>query len=42
MNPLGIGIGWFFSGKSNLAAGILTSISVGTFLYIATIEVITE
>lgn len=42
MNPIGIAIGWALSDSGSLVCGIFTSISAGTFLYIATIEVITE
>lgn len=42
MNPVGIAIGWALSDSGSLTCGIFTSISAGTFLYIATIEVITE
>jgi len=42
MNPIGIALGWMLSESGNLISGIFTSISAGTFLYIATIEVITE
>lgn len=42
MNPIGIGIGWILSEAGNLTSGILMSISAGTFLYIATNEVIVE
>lgn len=42
MNPVGIAIGWALSDSGSLTSGIFTSISAGTFLYIATIEVITE
>lgn len=42
MNPIGIGLGWIISGTSFLLTGTFTSISAGTFLYIATVEVIVE
>ncbi|KAL4477967.1 hypothetical protein ABPG72_013375 [Tetrahymena utriculariae] len=42
MNPFGIGLGWVLSDAGDLVSGILVSISAGTFLYIATIEVIVE
>jgi zinc transporter 1/2/3 len=42
MNPIGVGIGWALSNNGNLIVGIFYSISAGTFLYIATIEVIVE
>lgn len=40
MNPIGIGIGWLLSDQGYLITGIFESISAGTFVYIATIEVI--
>jgi zinc transporter 1/2/3 len=40
MNPIGVGIGWALSDQGPLVTGIFTSISAGTFLYIATLEVI--
>ncbi len=42
MNPIGIGIGWAISGQGMLIQGIFDSVSVGTFLYIATMEVLVE
>jgi zinc transporter 1/2/3 len=42
MNPIGIAIGWILSNSGNLVVGILISVSAGTFLYIATLEVIIE
>ena len=42
MNPLGVAIGWLLSTQGDLVEGIFTSISVGTFVYIATLEVIVE
>jgi solute carrier family 39 (zinc transporter), member 1/2/3 len=42
MNPLGIALGWSVSGSGPLIVGIFESISAGTFLYIATVEVIVE
>lgn len=42
MNPIGVGIGWILSSQGKLIAGIFMSISAGTFLYIATLEVIVE
>lgn len=42
MNPLGIGIGWLLSSQGDLVEGIFVSISVGTFIYIATMEVLVE
>ena len=42
MNPIGVGIGWILAQQGVLVEGIFTSISVGTFVYIATLEVIVE
>ncbi|KAL4462641.1 hypothetical protein ABPG74_000471 [Tetrahymena malaccensis] len=42
MNPMGIGIGWALSDAGDLTSGILMSISAGTFIYIATQEVIAQ
>ncbi|EGR31297.1 zip zinc transporter family protein, putative [Ichthyophthirius multifiliis] len=42
MNPIGVGIGWSLSNSGSLVMGIFMSISVGTFLYIATLEVLVE
>jgi zinc transporter 1/2/3 len=42
MNPIGVGIGWILSDSGSLVVGIFMSISAGTFLYIATLEVIIE
>ena len=42
MNPVGIGLGWWLSDSSLLVVGTFESISAGTFLYIATVEVIVE
>ena len=42
MNPIGIGLGWVLSNSGPLIVGIFESISAGTFLYIATVEVIVE
>ena len=42
MNPIGIGLGWSLSNSSKLVVGTFESISAGTFLYIATVEVIVE
>lgn len=42
MNPIGIAIGWFMSSSGPFNSGIFISISVGTFIYIATIEIIVE
>mmetsp|Transcript_19412 Transcript_19412/g.9013 ORF Transcript_19412/g.9013 Transcript_19412/m.9013 type:complete len:107 (+) Transcript_19412:73-393(+) len=40
--PLGIGIGMAVSDSSDLIVGIFMSLTVGTFLYIATAEIIVE
>lgn len=40
--PLGIIIGMIFSDAGNLVKGIMLSISVGTFIYVAASEVIVE
>jgi len=40
MNPVGIILGWVLSSQGALTTGIFMSISAGTFLYIATLEVI--
>jgi len=40
MNPIGIAIGWGLSNQGPLIVGIFYSISAGTFIYIATVEVI--
>lgn len=42
MNPVGIATGWAISNSGPLIVGIFESISAGTFLYIATVEVIVE
>jgi zinc transporter 1/2/3 len=42
MNPLGIALGWILSNSGELVIGVMMSISAGTFLYIATMEVLTE
>ncbi|CAK66732.1 unnamed protein product (macronuclear) [Paramecium tetraurelia] len=42
MNPVGIGIGWIMADKGPLYTGIFVSISVGTFIYISTMETLTE
>ncbi|KAL4501596.1 hypothetical protein ABPG72_018647 [Tetrahymena utriculariae] len=42
MNPIGIATGWILSDAGNLVSVILMSISVGTFIYISTQEVIAE
>ncbi len=40
MNPIGIGIGWALAKQGFLVTGVFEAISAGTFLYIATLEVI--
>jgi len=40
MNPIGILIGWVLSGQGHVVTGIFQAISAGTFLYIASGEVI--
>ena len=42
MNPIGVAIGWILSDQGPLVEGIFMSISVGTFIYIATMEVLVE
>lgn len=42
MNPVGVGIGWILSDQGDLVTGIFMSISAGTFIYIATLEVLVE
>lgn len=42
MNPIGIAIGWFMASSGPFNSGIFISISVGTFVYIATVEIIVE
>jgi len=42
MNPVGIAAGWILTSSGNLYKGTLMAISAGTFLYIATMEVIIE
>ena len=42
MNPSGIGIGWAVCKSGPVLVGTFESISAGTFLYIATVEVIVE
>ena len=41
-SPLGIALGWAFSGSSDLLAGIFMAISAGTFIYISAAEIIVE
>ncbi|KAM3138293.1 hypothetical protein pb186bvf_009569 [Paramecium bursaria] len=41
-NPVGIMIGWLLSDQGDLITGIFLSISVGTFLYISTLEILVE
>lgn len=42
MNPVGIGLGWILSNQGFLVTSVFESISAGTFIYIATVEVIVE
>lgn len=42
MNPIGIAVGWALADQGPLITGIFVSISVGTFVYISTVEVIVE
>ncbi|KRX05287.1 hypothetical protein PPERSA_00588 [Pseudocohnilembus persalinus] len=42
MNPIGIGLGWIMSDQGDMWTGIFTSISAGTFIYIASMEVLVE
>jgi zinc transporter 1/2/3 len=42
MNPIGIGLGWILSSQGFLVTSLFEAISAGTFVYIATIEVIVE
>lgn len=42
MNPIGIAIGWFMASSGPFNSGVFISISVGTFVYIATVEIIVE
>ena len=42
MNPLGVGLGWALAKGGFLIEGIFMAISVGTFIYIATMEVLVE
>lgn len=42
MNPVGIGIGWIMADKGPVYTGVFVSISVGTFIYISTMEMLTE
>ncbi|CAD8098010.1 unnamed protein product [Paramecium sonneborni] len=42
INPFGILIGWLLSNQGFIITGIFQSISAGTFIYIATMEVIQE
>jgi zinc transporter 1/2/3 len=41
-NPVGILLGWLLEMQGPLTVGIATAISAGTFIYIATIEVISH
>ena len=40
MNPIGIGIGWIMADKGPIYTGVFVSISVGTFIYISTMEML--
>jgi|LauGreDrversion4_2_1035121.scaffolds.fasta_scaffold4521128_1 zinc transporter 1/2/3 len=40
MNPIGIGIGWILADEGPRVTAIFESISAGTFLFIATQEII--
>ena len=42
MTPIGIIIGWSIANQGFLLAGIFNSIAAGTFIYVATMEVIVE
>ncbi|CAD8181701.1 unnamed protein product [Paramecium octaurelia] len=42
INPIGILMGWILSNQGYIITGIFQSISAGTFVYIATMEVIQE
>jgi zinc transporter 1/2/3 len=42
MNPIGVGLGWILSSQGYLITSIFEGISAGTFVYIATMEVIVE
>ena len=42
MNPIGIGIGWIMADKGPIYTGVFVSISVGTFIYISTMEMLVE
>ena len=41
-SPLGIALGWAFSGYSELLSGIFMAIAAGTFIYISAAEIIVE
>ena len=41
-SPLGIALGWAFSGYSDFMTGVFMAISAGTFIYIAAAEIIVE
>lgn len=41
-NPVGIILGWLLETQGPLTIGIATAISAGTFIYIATVEVISH
>jgi hypothetical protein len=38
LNSLAVYIGWALASENNLTAGILSSISAGTFLYVCMVE----
>ncbi|EGR27854.1 zip zinc transporter family protein, putative [Ichthyophthirius multifiliis] len=42
MNPIGVGLGLALSDQGELITGIFMAISTGTFIYIATLEVLVE
>lgn len=42
VTPLGVLIGYLLSGLNNMVVGVCTAISAGTFIYIATTEIIVE
>lgn len=42
MTPFGIGVGWAFSFSGDLIRGIFSCLAGGTFLYVGTIEMISN
>ena len=40
--PLGVVIGWILAGMNDLMAGIFEAIAAGTFIFIASVEIIVE